>query len=262
MPVAKILLRLNRSEHRNRQNDRAQQRTETRYEIKFSQFEKENLVLQNKFKNVENLNSLLNEENSVLKEQIALMKEEIGLLRQESSNLKKENLKVGQLFQKVKVQKVKIAELNTEKEKLKKNVLMRDLISFQVFVQLLTMMVQTGNFDKSNCTKDFLERHVPTNLKSSGKSIRINSMNHPVIRAFRHICKNSNKYNFNTRLAELFESGHFGPKKARTNSMTLGRSVADFSAKAKNSIEFKIRKLHNTDLHKNFNGENCHFGPR
>mgnify|MGYP000048199441 CR=1 FL=1 len=208
---------------------------------KYAKLESEHAELKSKNDEFQKLNNKLGDKILALQRDVFLV----------------HNPKKVDLAKQLKQLKVQYSEVKDENASLKKLDKTDEKITFNVLVQLISIIVLNGQFNPLNCTKAFLQRHLPTNLETS-RPIRIDDMSHPVIRAFRHVFKSNNngQSEFGKRLDDLDEKGTFGVKQSKKNSVVLGNFVAIFSAK---SLQFQ--KLNNTSLHKKM-GKYFHFGAK
>ena len=129
--------------------------------------------------------------------------------------------------------------------------------AYDFIVKTLQMIGRTNNYSTSNCTSNFLSRHVPNNIPScTPQSFIFNDLNDPILRAFREV--SGMKTQFNDRLEKLFNIGWFGENQTNINSLIFGNFVADFHSTVSKSINVKFRVFQQNYLPKE-NGKFYHF---
>ena len=141
-----------------------------------------------RYRSLEEKYGKLESENAELKSQNAELKSQNPKFQQLNDQLHKEKRQLKQL----KVQYSEVKNENIKLKKLDQQTKARDEITFNVLVPLIYIV---GPYMALSCTKEFLTRQGPTNLEPS-RTIRIDEMSHPVIRAFRHQFKSTKNRNF------------------------------------------------------------------
>ena len=157
-------------------------------EEKYGKLESENAELKSQNAELKSQNSELKSQNAELKSQNAELKSQNPEFQQLNDQLHKEKRQLKQL----KVQYSEVKNENIKLKKLDQQTKARDEITFNVLVPLIYIV---GPYMALSCTKEFLTRQGPTNLEPS-RTIRIDEMSHPVIRAFRHQFKSTKNRNF------------------------------------------------------------------
>lgn len=129
--------------------------------------------------------------------------------------------------------------------------------------KLISMVASKNLYNAENSTKEFLSRHVPTNLGNINTPLVFTDLDDPIIKAIIQVCSSGGGQNkFVTRLEELYRNGYHnsyqGP--CKTSSLLMGDFVADFSSNCTNSISMTFRTVNTTHLKKKLNLFN-HYGP-
>ena len=135
--------------------------------------------------------------------------------------------------------------------------------AYKVTIKLISMIASQNLYNAANCTREFLSKHVPTNLGSINTPLVFNDLDDPIIRAVIQVCTpETGKNKFVGRLEELYHKGYHnsyqGP--CKISSLLMGSYVADFSSNSTNSISMSFRTVTTTHLKKKLNLFN-HYGP-